>query len=173
MSRRRSRWRDVLAWCIQTAVAFGAYLVFAGKPTRDEAIVGALGAILAGTLSDVVRRRGVVFFEGRPRDVAQLWRLPKSMIVGTWQILGVLLRQIFGGAPAESLLLWVPYEADPAKDEPHARARRALAVAYTTATPNVVVVGIDRERGRFVFHQIAAGPLGEMTRRLGARPDAP
>ena len=40
-----------------------------------------------------------------------------------------------------------------------AGARRALAIAYTTITPNFVVVGIDKERAQLVYHQIKQSPI--------------
>jgi hypothetical protein len=97
-----------------------------------------------------------------------MWRLPKYMITGSWEIFEVLFRQLFGGRPADSLMLAVPYEA--IGDDDASAARRALAVAYTTSTPNFVVVGIDRKRAHLVFHQIKRSPVLQVTKNLGARP---
>ena len=76
--------------------------------------------------------------------------------------------KLFGRKPADSLLLAVPYEA--LGDDPGDAAKRALAIAYTTSTPNFIVLGIDKERGTLVFHQIERGPVLEVLKRLGARP---
>lgn len=48
--------------------------------------------------------------------------------------------------------------------------RRALAIGYSTMTPNMIVIGIDHERGRMLYHQLERSPIAEMTRKLGARP---
>jgi hypothetical protein len=48
--------------------------------------------------------------------------------------------------------------------------RRVLAVGYTTLTPNFVVLGIARKQGLLLYHQVLAGEVLEMTRKLGARP---
>ncbi len=45
---------------------------------------------------------------------------------------------------------------------------RTLAVAYATASPNMIVVGIDCARGQMLFHQIEEADLSMMTRHLGA-----
>jgi hypothetical protein len=75
---------------------------------------------------------------------------------------------LIGGKPAKSLLLAVPYDA--VGDDPGDAAKRALAIAYTTSTPNFIVLGIDLSRGMLVFHQIERGPVLEIVKRLGARP---
>jgi hypothetical protein len=80
----------------------------------------------------------------------------------------VLARQIFLGKPADSLFHSVRFEVGGDDDE--SAFRRALAIAYTTATPNFVIVDIDRERGLLVYHQIKQSRIPEMTRQLGARP---
>jgi hypothetical protein len=102
------------------------------------------------------------------RCLAQIWRLPKYLVSGTWEVLLVLARQIFLRRPADSLTYGVSFEVGGDDDE--SAFRRALAIAYTTATPNFVILGIDRERGLLVYHQILKGPIPEMARRLGAKP---
>jgi hypothetical protein len=79
----------------------------------------------------------------------------------------VLARQILLRDPAPSLFYSVPFDAGGDDDE--SSFRRALAIAWTTATPNFVVVGIDRERGLLVYHQIRRSDVPEMTKRLGVR----
>ena len=46
----------------------------------------------------------------------------------------------------------------------------ALEITYTTATPNFVVLGIVREQGIMLFHQVLKGDIIQMTQNLGARP---
>ncbi|TMA33768.1 MAG: hypothetical protein E6J88_00480 [Deltaproteobacteria bacterium] len=73
---------------------------------------------------------------------------------------------MFLGRSAESLFFSVPFDAGGDDDE--SAFRRALAVAYTSATPNSVVIGIDRKRGLLIYHQLRKSRIAEMTRRLGA-----
>jgi uncharacterized protein YbjT (DUF2867 family) len=65
-------------------------------------------------------------------------------------------------------LLAVPY--DPISEDAADAALRALAIAYTTSTPNFIVIGIDRKRGQLVYHQIKKSPVLPVTVKLGARP---
>lgn len=164
----KSRSHSVLAWVVQAVVALGLWFLFVANFTLHELLVGAVVAAIGATLSEVVRRRGVAWFDARGRDLAQVFRVPKYLVTGTWEILTVLFAQLFLGERAKSMLLAVSF--DPGGDDAESVARRALAVAYTSATPNFVVLGVDREHGRLIFHQIKRSSVPEMTKRLGALP---
>lgn len=157
-----------LFWGASFALSLGAWFVFVGKLGWNELIVGTAGSVLAATAADIVWAQHIAGFRDNAGWVLQMWRLPKYMVTGSWEIFSVLLRQISGGAPAESLVLSVPFDAG--GDDDASAARRALAVAYTTSTPNFVVIGVDRKRGRLVYHQIERSPVLEVTKKLGARP---
>lgn len=103
-------------------------------------------------------------FRPELRDVVQAWRLPWNVAVDLGQVLCVLVRD-FTGKPAGSLFRSAPWQ--PTQQTAHGTAQRALAVAYTTVSPNCVVIGIDCERGQIFFHQLSPSPLPEMTRKLG------
>jgi multisubunit Na+/H+ antiporter MnhE subunit len=157
-----------LFWAAHFVVLFGAWFLFVGKIGWNELIVGTAGAAVAASAAHIVWAQHVAAFRDNAGWVLQMWRLPKYMITGSWEIFEVLFRQLFGGKPAESLLLAVPYEA--VRDDETAAALRALAIAYTTSTPNFIVLGIDRKRGHLVFHQIKRSPILQVTKNLGARP---
>jgi multisubunit Na+/H+ antiporter MnhE subunit len=158
----------VVPWLVLCAASFVLMLLYAGKIAADELIVAALGSVVTATASRIVLATHIAPLAAQWRAVAQIWRLPKYVVTGTWEVLAVLARQMFLRRPAESLFHAVPF--DVGADDDESAMRRALAVAYTTATPNFVVVGIDREKGLLVYHQIRHSPIPEMTKRLGARP---
>jgi hypothetical protein len=56
------------------------------------------------------------------------------------------------------------------KEGPVQAARRVLATAYTSATPNSIVVGIDYDQQRILIHQMQRSGLTAMQRALGAKP---
>ncbi len=145
---------------------FWAALV--GQASLPELAAGAAAAILSSYAWSLSARRSRVAFRPRLRWLAEAWRIPKAMLVGTWQIFSVLARQLLWRQPAPSLFLSVPFEVGGA--DPASAARRALAVAYNTVTPNFIVVGIDRQRGRLVYHQLQRGAVFKLTANLGARP---
>jgi multisubunit Na+/H+ antiporter MnhE subunit len=156
-----------LFWAAHFVVLLGAWFLFVGKIGWNELIVGTAGAAVAASAAQIVWSQHIAAFRDNAGWVLQMWRLPKYMITGSWEIFEVLFRQLFGGKPAESLMLAVPYEA--VGDDDESAARRALAVAYTTSTPNFIVVGVDRKRGHLVFHQIKRSPILQVTKNLGAR----
>jgi multisubunit Na+/H+ antiporter MnhE subunit len=150
------------------ALAFVTWFLFVGRLGTDELWGAIPGSLLAAVATWVVLEQHVVGFSDRAGYLLEAWRLPGYMVTGTIEIFRVLLRQLLGGKPAPSLLLAVPYDA--LGDDPGDAAKRALAIAYTTSTPNFIVLGIDHQRGTLVFHQIERGPILEMLKRLGARP---
>ncbi|APR80469.1 Hypothetical protein A7982_05816 [Minicystis rosea] len=163
-----SRWRSVLAWLMQLGASLALYFCFTAKIDRYEAMVGAVVAVLAAIASHVILREHVARFSGHVRWMAQAFRLPKYALTGTWEIFTVLFFHLFTRRKAESLLLEVPFVMD--DDDEVAATRRALAAAYTTITPNFVVLGFDHERRTLIFHQVKRSKVPEMTRRLGAKP---
>ncbi len=143
-------------------------MLYVGKIAVDEALVAAAGSVITAFAAKVVLEERLAPLRTQWRDVAQIRRLPRYVVTGTWEVLGVLARQLFLGKRAPSLLYGVPFDAG--GDDEESAVRRALAIAYTTATPNFVIVGVDRERGLLVYHQVEKGPIPSMTKRLGAKP---
>jgi hypothetical protein len=158
----------VLSWLGLWALSLVLILLYVGKVAFDEVIFAALGSIATATGSKLVLETHIAPLKAQWRAAAQAWRLPKYVVTGTWDILAVLGRQIFLRKPAESLFYGVRF--DVGGDDDESAFRRALAIAYTTATPNFVIVGIDRERGLLIYHQIERSRIPEMTKKLGAAP---
>ena len=154
-------------WLATFVLALAAWFVFVGKLGWDELLAAIGAAAVAASASQLVWAQNAAAFRDHTGRFLQAWRLPKYMITGSWEIFSVLFRQLFRGKPAESLVLAVAY--DPVSDDPSDAALRALAIAYTTSTPNFVVLGIDRPRRRLVFHQIKRSPVLQVTIELGAR----
>jgi multisubunit Na+/H+ antiporter MnhE subunit len=158
----------VLSFIVQFAVALVLWHVYVGKLQRNEILFGLACSAVAAFAGHIVFEKHLAPLRAQWRSVAQIWRMPKYLLVGGWEILAVLARQMLLRQPAESLFYSVPF--DDGGDDDESAFRRALAVAYTTATPNFVVIGIDREHRRLIYHQIRKSDVPEMTRRLGARP---
>ncbi|MCA1827947.1 MAG: Na+/H+ antiporter subunit E [Myxococcales bacterium] len=157
----------MLPWLVQFTIAFVLWFLYVGKLQPDEAVFGVVASAIAAFASRIVLEKDIAPLRAEWRAVAQIWRMPKYMVVGGWEIVAVLLKQIFLRKPAESLFYSVPFDTGGDSDED--AFRRALAVGYTTATPNFVIVGIDHAHRRLVYHQIQKSDVPEMTRRLGAK----
>ena len=130
-----------------------------------EMLLGLPAVLGATAFSFFAIRKLPIRFRPAMRDVAEIVRLPANVAVDLALVLWVLLLDLMGRR-APGLFRSSAWRAN--SDDPRDLARRALAVAYTTVSPNCVVVGIDRDRRQILFHQLKKDPLPEMTRRLGA-----
>lgn len=142
------------------------WILFVAGVKRDEMIVGAICMVLTIWFIAYVATHECPEVRFRFRDVAQGWRIPWYLVAGAGEIFLVLMKDVLHLAPAECIYRSVPFRAG--GDPPATSARRVLAVSYSTATPNFIVVGIDLKSSQMLFHQIKRSPVHEMTRRLGA-----
>ncbi|HEX5245016.1 MAG TPA: hypothetical protein VFW23_17285 [Tepidisphaeraceae bacterium] len=166
--RKHSPALFVLACFLTYVILVGLWLLFTSNLAKPELYVG-LGAAAIATIATIVFEAvGLIHFRPRFIDLLQAWRLPWYALQGSYEILKGIALQIFTADGAPSIVIAVPYEA---VGEDHASAaRRALAVGYTTLTPNFVVLGIVMEQRLMLYHQILPGPVLQMTINLGARP---
>jgi multisubunit Na+/H+ antiporter MnhE subunit len=157
----------VLPWIFVWAFFLLLWHVFEGRFAPDILLYGIVACSITLFAARIVLQERLTPLRTQFRFLAQAWRLPKLIVTGAWEVVAVLARQIFLRKPADSLLYSVPFDAG--ADDEDSAFRRALAIGYTTATPNFVIIGIDREKGLLVYHQIRKSPVPEMTKRLGAK----
>jgi multisubunit Na+/H+ antiporter MnhE subunit len=141
------------------------WLAFVANLTADDLLLGIPAVLLSVGFAFFAIRKLPIRFQPKLRDVVQVWRLPGDVAIDVIQVLWVLVRD-FAGRRAPSLFRAVSWPA--VEDTPHATALRCLAIAYTTVSPNCIVIGIDRERGQFFFHELTRSAIRRMTRNLGA-----
>jgi hypothetical protein len=149
---------------LTVALAF-FWLAFVANLTADDLYVGIPAVLLSIAFSFFAIRRMPIRFRPTPSDVAQVWRIPWYIVSGLAEI-GIVLLKDFFGKRAESLMRAAPW--GPCGDDGHDVALRTLAIACTTVAPNFIIVGIDREQGRMLFHQVQKSSVPIMTQRLGA-----
>ena len=104
--------------------------------------------------------------ELRLRDLLQCVWIPWYLIVGLRTILLVLAKDMAHIEPAKSLFRTTAFDVS---TDPAGTGRRVLAVLYTTATPNCIVLSIDADRQQMLFHQLQQSAIPKMTLNLGAR----
>lgn len=158
------RERLVLLGSGMAVVLFALWLLFTGSVSRDELIVGAGSTVLSCAFAVFAMDTSDLSFRPSLRDIAEVWRVPGEAALGMWQITFVLVRD-FGGRRAASLFRSIPFAHVGQSGEDV--ARRTLAVAYTTVAPNTVVIGVDRQRGQFLFHELLDAPTSQVTKELG------
>lgn len=151
----------VLAWVI---LMLGWWMMIVDVPSYAEALVGLAAAMFAALLLlHVVLQSG---FRLRPRLRWMLWlrRIPWGVLHDAAVLLVVLWRRLARGERPQSAFRLVRFPTG--GDDPEAAARRAFATAASALAPNTYVIGIDRERGAALIHQLAPGTLEQARRAV-------
>lgn len=148
-----------------TVVLAVFWLAFVADLRPDDLYVGIPALILSLAFAFFAVRRLPIRFRPTLRNLVQIWHLRWDVPIDIARIFWVLVLDLVGRR-AGSLFRAASWSAVEAT--PHATALRVLAVGYTTVSPNCVVIGIDRDRGKIFFHQLVASPLSRMTQNLGA-----
>jgi hypothetical protein len=93
---------------------------------------------------------------------------PWYLVSDTWVVTLVFLKDLLHFSPAGSYYRVCGFESS--KRNPAVLGRGVLVTIYMTATPNAIVLGIDRQSNRLLFHQLQRTNLPKMARGLGAQP---
>jgi multisubunit Na+/H+ antiporter MnhE subunit len=133
------------------------WMAYTNSLGHREVIAGGLAAAISTLAVAVFALHGNDHFAFSPRETLE----------GTWQLLKAIAMEAFTRRGAQSSIVALPFAVG--GDDPQAAARRALAITYTTITPNTVVLGISHEQKQMLFHQLSPAKTSIMLRRLGAR----
>lgn len=144
------------------------WIVLVAGTQPHEMIVGAASVSLSAMFLIVVHGSNSLRLEFRWIDVINCWRIPWYVVSGVYEILLILFKDLFKIHKADSFYRVSGFETS--KCDPVMSARRVLAIAYTTVAPNFIVIGIDYEQGRMLFHQLERSSVPKMTQSLGAQP---
>jgi multisubunit Na+/H+ antiporter MnhE subunit len=157
-----------ITWAVTFIALYGVYLLFVSTLTKPELFAGILSTVIATVAAGVFGTVGVVHFNPKLREILEAWRLPYYAVQGSWELFKALANQLFTKKGADSLIRAVSFEVG--DEDAHSAGRRALAVFYTTLTPNFVVLGIAHKQALLLYHQVLPGDVLQMTINLGARP---
>ncbi len=141
------------------------WLVLVGSLHRDELLMGIVLSILATAFLAFVHSREGLELELCAADLLQCVWIPWYVVSGLVEILIVFVKDVGGIQPAKSLYLISGFRA---LHSPRGIVRRALAVVYTNATPNFIVLSIAPENSRMLYHALETSSMPRMTRNLGA-----
>jgi len=150
---------------IEFLFLLGLWMLFVSQTQRAELVAGVCAAALGALGDGVVKAKRLAKF--RPR-LQWLWLFswePWYVLTGSAAILRALARQL-AGKKSEAQFRVVPFRAG--GEDPRSAARRALAITLTTIPPNFIVVGIDKERGFLLVHQVSPTGTPLVTKKLGA-----
>jgi hypothetical protein len=157
----------ILAFALLFLVTFALWTLFVATSNHHELFVGLLTSLATAIFLLFVHHCSPIHLKFRARDLLQAWRIPWYIANDTFVITAVLIKDLLHLAPARSYYRVSGF--DSSLHDPVRAARSILAVAYTTASPNSIVIGIDPAQSRMLFHQLQRSSTSRMTRRLGAK----
>jgi multisubunit Na+/H+ antiporter MnhE subunit len=133
------RVRSLLVWFV---LLEGLWALLVGTRQSTELVAGLAAAALGAVFAEILRSRGLLAYRTDPRMLAKLgsvvWQVPFDFAVLTW----VLLRSLAHRRRVEGVWLTVPFAT---ADGDLGRWQRAFATTCGTATPNAIVVDLDRD----------------------------
>lgn len=146
----------------------GLWILFVASSIHAHELELGVGCAVATIIfTDFVSSTAGVPFELRIRDFAQGWRIPWYILCDAFVVTLTLAKDLLHVRKAANLFRVCGF--DTSKHDPVRIARTVLAVAYSTCSPNTIVIGIDQTQSRMLFHQISRSPVPKMTRSLGAK----
>jgi multisubunit Na+/H+ antiporter MnhE subunit len=131
-----------------------------------EMVVGAAVVALLTAFAARVLRADSLNLRVGPRDLLQGWRIPWYILTGCWEITLLFLRDL-AGKRTHSYYRACSFRTS--NRDPILIGRSVLAVAYTTAAPNFIVIGIDDKQDQMLFHQLQRSSVPKMSQALGAQ----
>jgi hypothetical protein len=146
------------------------WILRVGSTRRHEVWVGGAVLLLSAAFLYKTWQTETLKLDLRSRDLAQGWRIPWYIASGVWEMIAILVKDLFGFTPAGSFYRVSGFRK--ARSGPRFAARRVLATAFTTIAPNFIVIGIDPQQDRMLFHQLERSSVPKMTQALGAQPGA-
>ena len=155
-------------WAVVVALMAAEWILLVAAIKWHEMMVGAASIAASVIFLYSVNRSEKQRFDFEWSDVATGWRVPGYLISDLSQITVALFRDLLQEGKVGSLYRVCDFRT--AKASPRLVARRVLATAYTSATPNSIVIGIDYDQNRLLLHQVVRSPITKMAESLGAEP---
>jgi multisubunit Na+/H+ antiporter MnhE subunit len=149
----------VSAW----AGFLGLWFVFVYQLSLMELLAGAAVAAITVVASEISLRAIPLDFKPEARWLVGVFTLP-VIVVKDMVVLVRVLGRLVAGQKIHSLFQVTHFDAS--VEGSRASAKRVLAVAFTTVSPNSIVLGIDRKSGLLLFHELEKTPLPRIIQEL-------
>ncbi len=168
MKMRAKLRKRVLFWLAEAAILFVFWLIYVGQTSSHELLVGAGAAALAATGAEAVRGLNFARFYPHAKWLVLFWSVPGSIIIDCWILTQVLAARIFLGKEMDGWTATTRFE--PGGTDPRSAARRALAVTFSSLSPNFIAIRIDRKEKLLLYHQVRFTGVPVILKKLGAEP---
>ena len=142
------------------------WIWFVGNLHLHEMLLGAVVVALCTAFCHLIYKSSSLSVDFRLRDVLEIWRVPREIVKDTGILIGLLFEDLFRGRPVGSFYRVCGFRTS--RRDPILIGRSALAIAYTTMSPNMIVLGIDPSQNHMLFHQVQRDSVSTLTRNLGA-----
>lgn len=153
MLRRIGALRVVTAWSLAWGFAAALYLLLIDITDLPELLVGAGAATLAATGFELAREQHIATEAIRLRWLLRMHRPVMKVATDMALVLATAAAQLVRPRRARGEFRTVRFRSG---DDAEAleMGRRALAEALGSFAPNTIVIGVDRERGAILAHQL-------------------
>lgn len=141
------------------------WFLFAAKLNFGEAGLAAIAAALACLGARVFAGVDRLRVRITPSMLLLVGRIPFDVLHGAWTVLASLAGRLAGNETGRNAVQAMKF--DFGGKSPESVGRRVVALAYTTAAPNSIVLGFVPEKDLMLFHRFAAADDLQIARRLG------
>lgn len=154
---------------VTLAVAF-LWVTFTATLKAHELILGLLSTAITMLFFWNVLRTETMSIDLHLRDLLLARQLPGTIVKDCWLVTVVLFKDLFGKEKAGSFYRACGFKTS--RRDPLLVGRSALAVAYSSMSPNMIAIGIDPAQSLMLFHQIRRDSISDFNQQLGAAPAA-
>jgi hypothetical protein len=166
--KQRRRQKPLIEACVTVLLVTVLWILFVGGTRSNEMAVGIGVLLVSNAFFYVVWRSEGLKLDLHLIDLIQCWRIPWYIFSGIYEIIMILLKDLFGIESANSFYRITKFKTS--KSDFRRVTQRVLATFYTTMAPNFIVIGIDCRQNRMLFHQLNRSSVPKMTKALGAEP---
>ncbi|MGN6256498.1 MAG: hypothetical protein ACTHN3_01950 [Solirubrobacterales bacterium] len=150
--------RAALAWILVAIALFALWMLLVDTHEDPQVYAGLVVAAIGATGSELVRRQRVGGARMRMRWLVRAYRpllsVPRDLARLVLALRGAFPNLWFGKAPRPPVGRFRALPFDPGSGAPGDVGREVLAEIAGSFSPNTYVVGLDRERGLLLVHQL-------------------
>jgi multisubunit Na+/H+ antiporter MnhE subunit len=148
--------RRIGAWVTWWVLLMSFWVILDDSIALDELLAGAGAAAIGATIAELAGYQAGTRLRLRVEWLGPALRLPAQVARDTGIIFAALWRQLARGQEPASGFRELPVRVGGDTDEDV--TRRVLLVGGRSVAPNLFALGIDRERGTMLVHELIMRP---------------
>jgi multisubunit Na+/H+ antiporter MnhE subunit len=142
------------AWLIWWVLLMSFWVALDDSLATDELLAGAGAAAIAALVAEVAGYQAATRFRMRIRWLVPALNLPGQVASGMVTVYAVLWRRLTRGEQPHSAFVTEPVRFG--DDTPEGVTRRVLLIGARSLAPSEFALGIDKDSGTLVVHQLVA-----------------